>query len=329
MIQVPLSPLFLPLILILKLLIFSSIKTLTGKIIRVSIVISSSILDPYFYSLRISGRIRSFSLFLLLFLCFLRYDIILPYFSTCASHSDTFLLNTIIGDSKPSNASASIVFGCSTSQIGDLTKPDRAIDGIFGFGQQGLSVIAHLSSQGIAPDAFSHCLVGNGGGGILVLGQIIEPTMVYTLLIQSQHIVPYIRKYGKHPVSGIPLKQEDLIPLTFHQTSEGEYHCPILNKVFTEFTHIVAIKTTENVYSYEAIKELNLKTKNWKELLTDEPFTRQDIITIQNPNTLDNKALVDFDHVKKSLKLDDEEIKKMESDPSYNINVRGDIKKMQ
>lgn len=142
------------------------------------------------------------------------------------------------------------------------------------------------------------------------------------------HIVPYIRKFGKHPVSGIPLKQEDLIPLTFHKNSEGEYHCPVLNKVFTEFTHIVAIKTTGNVFSYEAIKELNLKTKNWKELLTDEPFTRQDIITIQNPNTIDNKALVDFDHVKKSLKLDDEEIKKMESDPSYNINVTGDIKQM-
>lgn len=31
----------------------------------------------------------------------------------------------------------------------------------------------------------------------------------------------------------------------------------------------------------QAIKELNIKTKNWKELLTDEPFTRADIITIQ------------------------------------------------
>ncbi|CAI9279757.1 unnamed protein product [Lactuca saligna] len=40
---------------------------------------------------------------------------------------------------------------CSTFQTGDLTKPDRAIDGIFGFSQQGLSVIAQLSSQGITP----------------------------------------------------------------------------------------------------------------------------------------------------------------------------------
>ncbi|KVI00122.1 Aspartic peptidase [Cynara cardunculus var. scolymus] len=101
--------------------------------------------------------------------------------------SDLIHLDTIVGDSTSSNASASIVFGCSTSQTGDLTKSDRAVDGIFGFGQQGLSVIAQLSSQGIAPDAFSHCLVGNGGGGgILVLGQIVEPNMVYTPLIPSQ-----------------------------------------------------------------------------------------------------------------------------------------------
>ncbi|KAK9165332.1 hypothetical protein Scep_000523 [Stephania cephalantha] len=119
-------------------------------------------------------------------------------------------------------------------------------------------------------------------------------------------IIPYIRKYGRHPVTGAPLKQEDLIPLTFHKNSEGEYHCPVLNKVFTEFTHIVAVKTTGNVFCYEAIKELNLKTKNWKELLTDEPFTKEDLITIQNPNALESKVLVEFDHVKKGLKLDDE-----------------------
>ncbi|KAF5783635.1 putative nepenthesin [Helianthus annuus] len=101
--------------------------------------------------------------------------------------SDQIQLDTIVGDSTSSNASASVVFGCSMSQTGDLTKSDRAVDGIFGFGQQGLSVIAQLSSQGVAPDAFSHCLVGNGaGGGILVLGQIIEPSMVYTPLIPSQ-----------------------------------------------------------------------------------------------------------------------------------------------
>lgn len=31
----------------------------------------------------------------------------------------------------------------------------------------------------------------------------------------------------------------------------------------------------------QAVRELNIKTKNWKELLTDEQFSRDDIITIQ------------------------------------------------
>lgn len=141
-------------------------------------------------------------------------------------------------------------------------------------------------------------------------------------------IVPYIKKFGKHPVTGALLKQEDLIPLIFHKNSDGEFHCPVLNKVFTEFTHIVAVKTTGNVFCYEAIKELNLKTKNWRELLTDEPFTKDDLITIQNPNALDAKVLLDFDHVKSSLKLDDEDLRKMNEDPTYNLNISGDLKQM-
>lgn len=147
-------------------------------------------------------------------------------------------------------------------------------------------------------------------------------------VFELMSITPYIRKYGKHPVTGTPLKLEDLIPLTFHKNAEGEYQCPVLNKVFTEFTHIVAVKTTGNVFCFEAIKELNIKTKNWKELLTDEPFTKEDLITIQNPNALDTKVTLEFDHVKKGLKVDDEELRKMESDPTYNINVAGDIKQM-
>ncbi|GER42683.1 eukaryotic aspartyl protease family protein [Striga asiatica] len=102
--------------------------------------------------------------------------------------SDQMYLDSVVGNSLTTNSSASIVFGCSTSQTGDLTKSDRAVDGIFGFGQQGMSVISQLASQGIVPNAFSHCLRGgNGGrGGILVLGLIVEPNIVYTPLVPSQ-----------------------------------------------------------------------------------------------------------------------------------------------
>lgn len=41
------------------------------------------------------------------------------------------------------------------------------------------------------------------------------------VLLLCRSIVPYIRKFGKHPVTGALLKQEDLIPLTFHKNSDG------------------------------------------------------------------------------------------------------------
>lgn len=52
-------------------------------------------------------------------------------------------------------------------------------------------------------------------------------------------------------------------------------------QVFTPHTHIVAVKTTGNVYCYEAIEELCIKPKNWKDLIDDTPFKRSDIIHIQ------------------------------------------------
>ncbi|CAL5422260.1 unnamed protein product [Camellia sinensis] len=101
--------------------------------------------------------------------------------------SDFLYFDTIMGASLVTNSSAPIVFGCSTNQSGDLIMPDKAIDGIFGFGRQGLSVISQLSSRGITPKIFSHCLKGDGnGGGLLVLDEIMDPNIVYSPLVPSQ-----------------------------------------------------------------------------------------------------------------------------------------------
>ncbi|XP_073133381.1 aspartic proteinase 36-like [Henckelia pumila] len=101
--------------------------------------------------------------------------------------SDSMNLDIILGNSKSTNSIADVAFGCSTLETGDLTSTDRAVNGIFGFGQASLSVISQLSSKGITPHAFSHCLNGgNSGGGILVLGQVVDPNMVYTPIVPSQ-----------------------------------------------------------------------------------------------------------------------------------------------
>ncbi|XP_024982554.1 aspartic proteinase-like protein 2 isoform X1 [Cynara cardunculus var. scolymus] len=101
--------------------------------------------------------------------------------------TDLLYFDTVVDPSMITNSSASVTFGCSTYQSGSLTKSDKAMDGIFGFGQHSLSIISQLSSQGITPKVFSHCLRGDGnGGGKLVLGEILAPTMVYSPLVPSQ-----------------------------------------------------------------------------------------------------------------------------------------------
>lgn len=35
--------------------------------------------------------------------------------------------------------------------------------------------------------------------------------------------------------------------------AEGQYDCPVTGKVFTEHTHIVALRTSGNVYAYESV----------------------------------------------------------------------------
>lgn len=77
-------------------------------------------------------------------------------------------------------------------------------------------------------------------------------------------------------------------------------------KVFTAHSHIVAIRTTGNVYLFEAVDELNLKIKSFKDLLTDEPFKKSDIITLQNPDDPAHMALRDISNFKHLQTMRDE-----------------------
>jgi len=63
---------------------------------------------------------------------------------------------------------------------------------------------------------------------------------------------------------------------------------------------------------------LAIKPKTWRDLISDEPFTRSDIITIQDPNNLASRDLREYDYVKSGRKVTDDE---MEGDPLKGINV--------
>jgi len=46
---------------------------------------------------------------------------------------------------------------------------------------------------------------------------------------------------------------------------------------FTDHSKVVAVKPSGNVYAWDAVQELNVKRKNWTDLMTGEPFTRKDV----------------------------------------------------
>ncbi|XP_033116993.1 RING-type E3 ubiquitin-protein ligase PPIL2-like [Anneissia japonica] len=133
-------------------------------------------------------------------------------------------------------------------------------------------------------------------------------------------ILPYLKRYGLNPITGEQMDTKGLIKLNIHKNSNGKYHCPVTFKVFTDNSSIVAIKTTGNVYAQEAVDQLNIKTKNWKDLLTDEVFTRKDIITLQDPNDLEKFNISAFHHVKNNIKTETEEERKAKGGSKYYLN---------
>lgn len=120
-------------------------------------------------------------------------------------------------------------------------------------------------------------------------------------------IIDFLKTFKVNPITGKPCDAKSLIKLNFHRDSEGNYHCPSLFKPFTKNSHIVAIAPTGNVFSYEAVEQLNIKSKNWKDLVDDTPFTRKDIITIQDPNLLEKFNISTFHHIRKKLRVETED----------------------
>ena len=114
------------------------------------------------------------------------------------------------------------------------------------------------------------------------------PVLAEGFVFDLVAIVPYIRSRGTHPVTGAPLTTKDLVRLHFHRTADGkDFCCPISHKTFSEHSKIVAIKSTGNVFSFETVDTLNVQQKHMFDLIKETPFTRSDIIVLQDPTNTD------------------------------------------
>eukprot|EP00939_MAST-03C_sp_MAST-3C-sp1_P001856 g1856.t1 len=97
-------------------------------------------------------------------------------------------------------------------------------------------------------------------------------------------------------------------------------------KVFTNHSHVVANCKSGQVYSYEAVKELNIKAKNWTDLVTGEPFQKSDIVTLQNPKDTKKSVIVDVAKIRAEIR----EGRKTDvaSSSTSNIRASGTMKRV-
>ena len=77
------------------------------------------------------------------------------------------------------------------------------------------------------------------------------------------------------------------------------------------------------------MEESRARPGNWRDLITDEPFKRSDIIVIQDPMSLGDKYnFATFHHVKNNLKVNKEEQELLLKDPNYFINHNSATKRI-
>ena len=128
----------------------------------------------------------------------------------------------------------------------------------------------------------------------------------------------------------------DLLKLNFHKKEgiekegeeENEYICPITFKPFSSHSHIVAIKTSGEVYSFEAIKNFNYASNNMNCLMSGIPFTKKDVLTLQNPNqyTLSSNLKTQQENEQKKRKESEKE-STTENNNSIQISNNNSISK--
>ncbi len=112
-------------------------------------------------------------------------------------------------------------------------------------------------------------------------------------------ILTWLSKHPKtSPIDGSPLERAGLITLNFTKNEDDEYVDPVTYKVFTDNTHIVALKKSGNVFAWDTVERLNIKAKNWRDLVSDDEFSRKDIITLQDPQNIESRDFASYKHVK-------------------------------
>ncbi|XP_024966313.1 aspartic proteinase-like protein 2, partial [Cynara cardunculus var. scolymus] len=99
--------------------------------------------------------------------------------------NDNLQLLKASGDGETKYMSGNITFGCGAKQSGELGSSEQALDGILGLGQTGTSLLSQFASAKKVKRMFSHCLSGSKGGGIFAIGEVVEPKVKTTPMLED------------------------------------------------------------------------------------------------------------------------------------------------
>ncbi|KAK5078843.1 cyclophilin peptidyl-prolyl cis-trans isomerase Cyp8 [Lithohypha guttulata] len=144
-------------------------------------------------------------------------------------------------------------------------------------------------------------------------------------IFDHENIIRWLLNHDTNPTNGQPLRQSDLIKLNFAQNEGGGYVDPVTFKEFTDNTHMIAIRhgPSANVFAYDTVERLNFKPKMWNDLVSDEEFTKRDIITLQDPQKLESRDLNKFKYLKEG---EDSGVPKEEAE--INVSAMGNAAKI-
>jgi len=144
-------------------------------------------------------------------------------------------------------------------------------------------------------------------------------------IFDHENILRWLINHDTNPTNGKPLKQSDLIKLNFAQNEAAGYVDPVTFKEFTDNTHLVAVRHggSANVFQYDTLERLNFKPKMWKDLVSDEDFTKKDLIVLQDPQNLESRDLNSFKYLK-----DGEDSGIPKDEPAVNAAAMGNAAKI-
>ncbi|WFD20900.1 peptidylprolyl isomerase [Malassezia caprae] len=123
------------------------------------------------------------------------------------------------------------------------------------------------------------------------------------LVCDRETLEAFVQQYHVSPATGEPASVDDILALHIGAKDDGTWQDPVSLRELTDHSHLVAIRPTGYVYLYDTVQQLNLKTKSLRDLVTDEPFVKADILTLQDPHDPAKRRMQDMYHVKHQLTL--------------------------